>query len=179
MEIRKATMEDWEEIRKIYADARQFMAAHGNAGQWGTGYPQEKLLLDDIAQGKLYVCMEEGIAAVFYFAVEEDPTYGVIEEGAWLNEEPYGVVHRIASARTVRGAASFCMNWAFEQAGNIRIDTHENNFPMQNMLRKNGFHYCGKIYLENGEPRIAFQREREEDKRQVSEAICSGKKKLS
>ena len=124
MEIRKASMDDWEEIQKIYASARQFMAEHGNAGQWGTNYPQEELLLDDIAQGKLYVCTEDGIAAVFYFAAGEDPTYRRIEDGAWLNEEPYGVVHRIASARTVKGAASFCIDWALEQSGNIRIDTH-------------------------------------------------------
>lgn len=82
----------------------------------------------------------------------------MIEDGAWINEEPYGVVHRIASARTVRGAATFCVNWAFRQTGNIRIDTHRDNIPMQNMLKKNGFRYCGTVYLENGEPRIAFQK---------------------
>lgn len=128
MEIRKASMRDWEEIRKIYAGARQFMAEHGNAGQWGTGNPKEELLLEDIAQKKLYVCVEgaeENFAAVFYFAVEEDSSYRVIEDGAWLSGEPYGMVHRIASARTVRGAASFCLDWAFRQIGNIRIDTHQ------------------------------------------------------
>ena len=151
MQIQKATMEDWEGIRKIYDG--------GNATQWGKTNPPEELLLTNIADGKLYVCMDgDTIAAVFYFAVEEDPTYRVIEDGAWLNEGPYGVVHRIASARTIKGAASFCMNWAFAQTGNIRIDTHKNNVPMQNMLKKNGFRYCGRIYLENGEPRIAFQK---------------------
>lgn len=158
MEIRKATMNDWNEIRNIYIEARQFMAEQGNPSQWGTVHPPEDLLLEDIAQGKLYVCIEGGIAAVFYFAVEEDPTYGVIEDGEWLNDKPYGVVHRMASARTIRGAASFCMDWAFRQAGNIRIDTHEDNIPMQNMLQKNGFRHCGTIYLENGDPRIAFQK---------------------
>lgn len=159
MNIRKAVMEDWGEIRKIYAEARQFMAEHGNAGQWGTAHPPEELLLEDISRSRLYVCIEGGtIAAVFYFAAEEDPAYRVIEDGDWLNDEPYGVVHRIASARTTKGAASFCMNWAFQQTGNIRIDTHENNIPMQNMLKKNGFRYCGRIHLENGEPRIAFQK---------------------
>jgi len=158
LEIRKASLKDWEEIQKIYADARKFMAEHGNAGQWGTSYPKEELLFSDIAREKLYVCTEGAVAAVFYFAAEDDPTYRVIEDGAWLNDEPYGVVHRIASARTVRGAASFCVDWAFQQTGNIRIDTHRDNIPMQNMLRKNGFHYCGKIYLEDGAPRIAFQK---------------------
>lgn len=161
MRIRNAEASDWERILEIYAGARQFMAAHENAGQWGTGYPPEELLEEDMEAGKLYVCEDGGtVAAVFYFAAEEDPTYGVIEDGAWLSDAPYGVVHRIASGRVVKGAASFCLEWAFGQTGNIRIDTHENNIPMQNMLKKNGFCYCGRIYLENGEPRIAFQKER-------------------
>lgn len=159
MRIRNAEASDWEEILEIYAGARQFMAAHENGGQWGTGYPPEELLEEDMEAGKLYVCEDGGtVAAVFYFAAEEDPTYGVIEDGAWLSDAPYGVVHRIASGRAVKGAASFCLEWAFGQTGNIRIDTHENNIPMQNMLKKNGFRYCGRIYLENGEPRIAFQK---------------------
>lgn len=161
MRIRNAEASDWERILEIYAGARQFMAAHENAGQWGTGYPPEELLEEDMEAGKLYVCEDGGtVAAVFYFAAEEDPTYGVIEDGAWLSDAPYGVVHRIASGRVVKGAASFCLEWAFGQTGNIRIDTHENNIPMQNMLKKNGFRYCGRIYLENGEPRIAFQKGR-------------------
>lgn len=167
MIIRKASMEDWEEIRKIYAGARRFMAEHGNAGQWGTDHPREELLLDNIAQGKLYVCMEKDICpedtesrigAVFYYAAEEDPTYRIIEDGEWLNDKPYAVVHRIASAGIVKGAASFCLDWAFRQTGNLRIDTHKDNIPMQKLLHKNGFSRCGKIYLENGESRMAFQK---------------------
>lgn len=180
MEIRKAVMGDWEEIRKIYAEARLFMAEHGNGGQWGKTNPPEELLLEDMAQGRLYVCMDgEAIAAVFYFSAAEDPDYGVIEDGAWLNDEPYGVVHRIASARTTKGAASFCMEWAYQQTGNIRIDTHEDNIPMQNMLKKNGFRYCGRIHLKNGEPRIAFQKAgkntieiREFTKDRISDAVA-------
>jgi hypothetical protein len=29
--------------------------------------------------------------------IGKDPTYAVIENGNWLNDEPYGVIHRIAS----------------------------------------------------------------------------------
>lgn len=162
MYIRKVTMEDWPVVQEIYASAREFMAEHGNGGQWGKTNPPEEILLRNIRDEKLNFCMEgDDVAAVFYFAEEVDPTYLVIEDGQWLNDEPYGVVHRIASTRKVKGAASFCMNWAFEQTGNIRIDTHENNYPMQNMLKKNGFTYCGVIHLENGAPRIAFQKVRD------------------
>ena len=68
--------------------------------------------------------------------MDVDPTYAVIYDGAWPSDEPYGVVHRIASAGTVKGAGAYCLNWAFEQCQNLRIDTHKDNFVMQNLLKK-------------------------------------------
>ena len=48
-------MQDLPAIVDIYAYARNFMVKTGNANQWGDGYPQEKLLRDDIAQKQLYM----------------------------------------------------------------------------------------------------------------------------
>ncbi len=159
MNIRKTTIEELDTVLDIYAYARTFMAEHGNATQWGTNRPTKERIVQDILEGKHYVCEENGeIAAVFFYDTKPDPTYQVIYEGAWPNDNPYGVVHRIASAGKVKGAGSFCLQWAFSQCGNLKIDTHENNTVMQNTLAKNGFEYCGVIYLENGEPRIAYQK---------------------
>lgn len=55
----------------------------------------------------------------------------------------------------------FAWHGALAQCGNIRIDTHRNNIPMQKTLIKNGYRVCGTIYLENGDERIAFQKEQE------------------
>lgn len=160
MEIRKTMMEDLEQVMAIYAHARQFMAEHGNPNQWGTVKPPREQIVKDIEQGVSYVCEEQGqIAAVFFYKEGIDPTYVKIYEGAWVNDAPYGVVHRIASAGTVKGAGSFCLNWAFSQCGNLKIDTHHDNVVMQNTLKKNGFQYCGIIYLENGDERLAYQKE--------------------
>ncbi len=157
--IQKTQPEQLEEVLTIYERARQFMAAHGNPRQWGTKNPPESRIRQDIAEGNSYVCMfGDEIAAVFYYRWGDDPTYGFIDGGAWLNGKPYGVVHRIASRGNVKGAGSFCVNWAFEQCGNVKIDTHRDNVVMQNMLKKNGFVFCGIIYLENGDERLAFQK---------------------
>lgn len=159
MEIKAATEENLEEILGIYAHARNFMALNGNKTQWCSVYPPPELVKQDIAERKCHICVEDGkILCVFYFAREEDPTYREIREGNWLNDEPYAVVHRIASAEGVRGAAAFCLAWAFGQTGNIRIDTHDDNKPMQGLLKKSGFQYCGRITLADGSPRIAFQK---------------------
>ncbi|GIP16184.1 acetyltransferase [Paenibacillus montaniterrae] len=159
MNIRKAAAGELDSIMSIYDYARQFMKENGNEDQWGDSYPDRQLLTNDIQQGKLYVCIDkDNIVGVFYFAQEEDETYQVIKDGAWLNDEPYGVIHRIASAEGTKGVATFCLNWSFEQAGNIRIDTHVNNKPMQGLLKKLGYVYCGQIVLPDESTRIAFQK---------------------
>lgn len=159
LKIRKAALSDLPQILQIYADARAFMAQTGNPTQWGDGYPQEELLRNDIAEGISYVAEQDGeIETVFVYFFGNDPTYDFIENGSWQNEEPYGVIHRIASRGKVKGSGSQCLQWGFAQCGNLKIDTHDDNKVMQHVLEKNGFVRCGRIYLENGSPRVAFQK---------------------
>lgn len=160
MEIRKTTMEDLDTALELYARARQFMKEHGNPTQWGDNHPPREQVIDDIQTGQSYLCTEDGQAlGIFFFSLEPEPDYARIWEGAWLNDRPYGVMHRVACPGIRKGAATFCVNWCFkESGGNLRIDTHRDNIPMQNMLKKNNFTYCGIIHIRNGEERIAFQK---------------------
>ena len=159
MEIRRAGLDDLEEIMEIYDFARRFMAAHGNPSQWGADYPLRSHIEEDMEKGHSYVCMEDGkIVCAFVFFVAEDPSYRYMEGGSWINDREYGVVHRIASAEGTRGAASYCLNWCYEQCHNLRIDTHEQNHPMQNLLKKLGFVKCGTIYVRDHSPRVAFHK---------------------
>lgn len=161
MEIRKSTPGDLDTLLQLYAEARDFMAKNGNPSQWGSTYPSAALVQSDVAQGCSYVCIHNGqIAGTFYFKTGTDPSYRKIFDGSWLNELPYGVIHRITSAAGTKGVASFIFQWCFQQCGNLKIDTHDDNLPMQKALMKNGFIHCGTIYLEDGSKRIAFQREK-------------------
>ena len=160
--IRRALASDLGAILQLYASARAFMAKNGNPTQWGDTYPEQFRLEQDLENGTLYVCETgDGVpAAVFVYTEMPDPTYAVIREGKWKNALPYGVVHRIASSERAKGtgAASACLDWAFLQCGNVRIDTHENNRPMQALLLKKGYERCGKIDTDDGTERIAFQK---------------------
>lgn len=159
MEIIKAEKDRLDEMMEIYTYARKFMKEHGNPNQWGADYPLRSHIEEDIEKGQSYLCLENGkIACVFVYFTGEDPSYAHIEGGEWLNDREYGVVHRIASAEGTRGAATFCLNWCFKQCRNLRIDTHELNFPMQNLLKKLGFVRCGTIYVRDHSPRSAFQK---------------------
>ena len=163
MEIRRSTEQDFLRIMEIYAFARRFMAEHGNPNQWGpTNWPPEALIHDDIARGNSYVCVHEGrVAGTFYFISGKDiePTYAHITDGAWLDEGPYGVVHRIAADGSVRGVGAYSINWAFDQCGHLRIDTHGDNRVMQSLLKKLGFIHCGTIYVQEDDyPRLAYEK---------------------
>ncbi len=140
------------------------MAEHGNPNQWGpTNWPPEALIRSDIQTGSSYVCENDAgqVAAVFFYTYGEDaePGYRDIEDGAWLAGGPYGVVHRIATDGSQRGLGAFCIGWAFEQCGHLRIDTHGDNAVMQNLLKKLGFTHCGTIHVQEDDfPRLAYEK---------------------
>lgn len=154
--IRRATQADVPVVLDIYADARAFMRRAGNTTQWPDSYPGIDDVLDDIARGNLYVCVTgEEVVAVFLLAEGPDPTYAHID-GAWPNDEPYSVIHRIA-AREDTGAGRYCIQSVCDSVSNVRIDTHKDNMPMRHVLTCLGFVECGTIICNDGTPRIAYQ----------------------
>ena len=156
--VRNAVPVDFPRILEIYAYARKFMADHGNPTHWGTAYPDGELLREDMEAGDLYVITRDAqIHGVFMFHIGPDPTYELIEDGAWHTDAPYGTIHRIAGDGT-GGIFGACLDFCKEKCGYLRIDTHENNKIMQHVVTKAGFKRCGIIYTDNGTPRIAFDR---------------------
>ena len=86
----------------------------------------------------------------------DEPTYRIIEDGAWPEDLPYATIHRMASAGQVRGIGQFCIDWCLRQGLPVRADTHADNVYMQRALEKSGFVRCGRIYTEDGSPRWAY-----------------------
>ena len=159
MTIQKATMEQFDQILQMYAYARKLMRKTGNPTQWGSGYPSADTIRNDIEKGQSYLVMkEETPCGVFVFIIGDDPTYRIIENGSWLNDCPYGVVHRVASAGTAKGVLAAALGYCEGKVANIRIDTHQDNKIMQHLLEKHGYIRCGIIYTHDGTPRIAYQK---------------------
>ena len=154
--IRQSTLCDLPVIMDIYQSARQFMRSRGNDTQWANGYPSPELVSDDINRGVSYVGIADGeIQFVFAFIIGADPTYAEID-GAWLNDKPYGTIHRLASAGRMPGALKACVDFCLTQIDNIRIDTHELNTPMRRAIEHLRFERCGIIHIADGSPRIAY-----------------------
>lgn len=157
--IRPATAADLPAIVRIYDSARRFMAANGNPNQWGDSYPDETIVRGDLNAEHLYVCLAgKDIVGVFCYFTGIEPDYLTIQDGSWINDLPYGVVHRLAVAEKQKGVASCCLRYAFAQCGNLRIDTHADNIPMQRTLAKNGFLRQGIVQCSHGGERIAYQK---------------------
>ena len=157
--IRLAREGDLPRILEIYAAARSFMRANGNPNQWKDGYPAKETLLGDIAAEKLYVGEATGTPfGVFFLSEGPDPTYSRIDGEGWRSGTSYGVIHRIASDGTRKGFLHTAVEFARERFSHLRIDTHEDNKVMQHVLEKHGFQRTGIIYLEDGDPRIAYEK---------------------
>lgn len=166
MYIRKSMMEDLPRMEEIFAYAREQMKKNGNPNQWGNHKPAKETLIEDIRNQISYVLVEENhIFGTFVFFTGEDPTYHVIEDGTWLNDETYGVIHRVASDGTQKGMMAYVADYAKALIDNVRIDTHQDNHIMQRAVEKQGFKRCGIIYLEDGDPRIAYHYAKDEKDR--------------
>ena len=163
--IRPSTVQDLDRVMQLYNIARNFMRSQGNYQQWINGYPSKAFIREEIAAGHSFVCENENglIVATFCFIIGEDPTYRKIYDGEWLNEAPYGTVHRMASGGQEKGVARCVFDWCFTMISNVRVDTHRDNRVMQHILQSYGFNYCGIIYLSDGSERLAYQKVKSQD----------------
>ena len=87
----------------------------------------------------------------------------LLEPGEYQND--YVAIHRVAISVSRRGSgiSTAIINYAAEHAkklgrASLRIDTHEGNVVMRRMLEKHGFALCGIIYLQNGDSRVAYEK---------------------
>ena len=159
MILRPATERDVAAAAEIYDMARGFMKGAGNPTQWAGVYPSGADVIEGIGCGESFVVEEDGeIVATLQFRIGREPCYDNIYGGSWKNGPPYAVIHRIAVKHHGRGIVDFCFSECFRLCPNLKIDTHRDNIPMQRVLARAGFEYCGIIRLENGEERLAFQK---------------------
>lgn len=155
--IRQANEKDIPRLLEIYTVAKNFMHTNGNPNQWNGAYPDRSTLEGDIRGGNLYAMFdsEERVYGCFALIGGEDATYSYID-GSWKSDLPYGTIHRIASDGTKRGVMRECFDFSRGKYNHLRVDTHEDNKPMQKAVLACGFEHRGIIYLSDGSPRLAY-----------------------
>lgn len=163
--IRPAVLTDLPDVWALIRRTRELFKQAG-IDQWQKGHPSENTLEQDIALGRGLVVEENGrVLAYFALCFDGDPNYARIENGAWLTNGPFCVLHRLAVREELRrtGAAGRVFDYWEAQTrlrglASMRADTHPDNLPMQNLLRKKGFTPCGIIYVCDGGARVAFEK---------------------
>lgn len=165
MIFRKSKIEDLESMMTIIKQAQNFLKAN-KIDQWQNNYPNEQVLLKDIAEGESYVLEGEGkVLATTVISFQGESTYDEIYEGSWLSNQQYAVLHRVAVHEGYKGsglgkklidhAEQMCKD---KKIKSIKMDTHQDNKSMQRLLEKTGFTYCGIIYLQDGSMRLAYEK---------------------
>lgn len=162
--IRLADKFDIPEILEIITDARKQINDLGFK-QWTNDYPNAQTFINDIANNELYVEDKSGVIAVMALVKSINHDYNKID-GNWLSNNKYYTIHRLAVKAEYRHLkiAQSLFNFAYDEAlkagVNLRIDTHPKNLPMQNLIKKMNYVYCGVIFLQNElvEPeRLAYE----------------------
>lgn len=180
MNFRKSTYDDVDEILEIIEKAKVELKKLG-LDQWQKGYPNREVVENDIKNEFSYVLEEiakkdnksenqisKKIIGTIVLSPEKEEAYSKIE-GKWITNDDYIVIHRLAVDSEVKnkGIATKILEFSEKECIknkilSIKTDTHENNEPMKKFLEKNGFSYCGVIYLDKepdvGEKRIAYEK---------------------
>ncbi|MBO7677669.1 MAG: N-acetyltransferase [Erysipelotrichaceae bacterium] len=158
MLIRRATYDDLERMKEIFSCARAYMKRSGNPTQWKDDRPGIDLVLNDIANNNSYLVIDdEEIIGTFACIRGIEPTYLDID-GKWLNDDEYVTIHRVASDGSRKGVFDEIIRYCEKMNIDIRIDTHKDNKTMIHLIEKNGFTYCGIIIVDDGTPRLAYQK---------------------
>jgi ribosomal protein S18 acetylase RimI-like enzyme len=165
MEFRKAVEVDVNSIMNIIKQAQDYFKEQG-INQWQNNYPNVETVKNDISNKDGYVLVKDNmVVGTVTVIFGEEKNYKSIYDGKWMSNHKYAVIHRIAvdsnnkglglSSVILKNIEEICLNMGVHS---IRVDTHKENMSMLKLLEKNGFQYCGIIYLEDNSERIAFEK---------------------
>ena len=176
MNFRKSTFDDIDRILEIIEKAKAELKKMG-LDQWQKGYPNREVIESDVKKGISYVLEETAennensgekvsgkIVGTIVLSPEREEPYSKIE-GKWItDDDDYMVVHRMAVDSDVKNKGLATKILEFSEGVcienkilSLKADTHENNESMKRLLAKNGFSFCGLIYLDR-EPDLGAKR---------------------
>lgn len=152
-------------IYGMYEKAKILLSFH-NSGQWQNIEPSIKTLVKDIEEGNFFGLFQNDQLVGTCAILNHDASYLQLTHGAWLNEDSYKVIHRFVIDSTFhqQGLGSTFMalieqKTIEEGVFNIRVDTHQRNIPMTNLLIKNRYIQCGEAFIEGAGPRMVYHKE--------------------
>ncbi len=146
MEIANSTLEDIDEIFKLYRLATDFQKT-----KFTHHWPEfDKLLVEtEILENRQWkIIIDDEIACVWATTFDDPQIWGE------LNKEPSTYIHRIATNPKFRGRdfVKAIIKWSIEYSKDneklyVRMDTVGNNLNLINYYKKCGFDFIGLLKL--------------------------------
>lgn len=162
MNFREAKKEDIENILEVISHAKEYMKKN-NSTQWNENYPNKETIINDIENSIGYVLIVENLIRG-YMVVDfsDDEIYKNIK-GKWKTFGNYASIHRCAIHKELRGQGYGSELFKFAEKlalskniRSVRIDTAPENETMKHLFNKNGYEYCGTVFID-GE-KIAYEK---------------------
>lgn len=162
MNFREAKKEDIENILEVISHAKEYMKKN-NSTQWNENYPNKETIINDIENSIGYVLIVENLIRG-YMVVDfsDDEIYKNIK-GKWKTFGNYASIHRCAIHKELRGQGYGSELFKFAEKlalskniRSVRVDTAPENETMKYLFNKNGYEYCGTVFID-GE-KIAYEK---------------------
>ena len=170
MQIRLATRKDLDSILIITKQASQRLSRQG-IPQWQGGYPSRQNFEHDVVKNQLYVAINthHEIVGFASISLDEDSNYDEVYGGSfWTIHHPSVVIHRLAvdEGHLGQGIAQALYQHAEVVAKSngrqsLKVDTHEKNSAMNQLILKMGYRLVGKVKLAhdaNDPWRLAYEK---------------------
>lgn len=162
MNFREAKKEDIENILEVISHAKEYMKRN-NSTQWNENYPNKETIINDIENNIGYVLIVKNLIRG-YIVVDfsDDEVYKNIK-GKWKTFGNYASIHRCAIHKELRGQGYGSELFKFAEKlalskniRSVRVDTAPENETMKHLFNKNGYEYCGIVFID-GE-KIAYEK---------------------
>ena len=162
MNFREAKKEDIESILEVISHAKEYMKRN-NSTQWNENYPNKETIINDTENNIGYVLIVKNLIRG-YIVVDfsDDEVYKNIK-GKWKTFGNYASIHRCAIHKELRGQGYGSELFKFAEKlalskniRSVRVDTAPENETMKHLFNKNGYEYCGIVFID-GE-KIAYEK---------------------
>jgi GNAT superfamily N-acetyltransferase len=148
LEVRRAGVEDVDEIVGVLSEAAGWLLARG-IRQWPDPFPRERVSAL-VARGDFYLASLEGETVATLALMWSDPTF-------WGERPPEaGYVHALAvrPAHAGQGVGASLLDWAGEQvaaAGReyLRLDCLAGNAKLRRYYERRGFELRGEVAVDD------------------------------
>jgi len=151
-------------IETMYQKAKILLSFH-QSGQWQHHEPSLQTIEEDIRLGQFFGLFQKDQLVGTCSLLRNEPSYEILTHGAWLNEEPYIVIHRFVidsslhrlglGSQFLRAIEALALQ---EGVYNIRLDTHRLNIPMTKLLEKNHYLECGEAFIKGAGSRVVYHK---------------------